>query len=269
MSANIVPSLSCDEVRDSLDAYALGAVDPDELDAIEEHLALCPECRNVLARALQTVEALALAVHPVEPSQGARERLLATASETPAPVSVEPIPIDIARSRRATGRLGRLLLPAMSVAAALLLVGVGVLGVLLNRALEERDDARSTAQMLSTYVSAGGQVVTMQAQPASIYKSYKGQGSLLMAPGMEPVVVVAGCPESGDFLTYWVWFARGNERTPAGKLTVGDDGSGWMTLDPDLPLAEFDTIGITVVLADDAREDVLVAPLKQETVNQG
>jgi hypothetical protein len=268
MSANIVPSLSCDDVRDSLDAYALGALDSDEREAIEVHLASCPECRNLLTRALHTVEALALAVPSVEPSQGARERLLASVNDTPAPVLVEPIPIDTARSKR-TRRFGQLILPAVSVAAALLLVGVGVLGVLLNRALDERDDARSTAQMLSTYVSAGGQVVTMQAQPASIYKSYQGQGSLLMAPGMEPVVVVAGCPESGDFLTYWVWFAKGTERTPAGKLTVGDDGSGWMTLDPDLPLSEFDTIGITVVLADDAREDVLVAPLKHETVNQG
>jgi len=84
---------------------------------------------------------------------------------------------------------------------------------------------------------------------------------LLTAPGKDPVVVVAGCPESGDKLTYWVWFEQDGERTRAGKLTVGDNGSGWLTLYPEQPLTEFDSIGITVQLEDDQREDVLVAPL--------
>lgn len=269
MSAEVLPTLSCDDVRPSLSAYALGAVDADEVDGIEAHLAACAACRDALDRELRTVEALALVVPPVEPSLAARERLLATARETRGPAANEPISIADARSARAHGRLRRLAFPAVSAAAAALLIAVGVLGVLLNRAVDQRDDAQSVAQMLTTYVSAGGTVVPMKAQPATIYSTSTAQGSLVMAPGMKPMVVVAGCPKSGDYFTYWVWFARGDERTPAGKLTVGGDGSGWMALDPNLPLADFDTIGITVVTAKNTREDVLIGPLKNETVNQG
>jgi hypothetical protein len=259
MSAQSVSSvLGCDDVRASLSAFALGILDPDESAAIEEHLSSCANCRDALAHELETVGALALAIRPATPSAEARGALLA-AIETVAAPSL-PAPISLESARKAS-RVRSWLLPAVSIAAALLLIGVGVLGVLLNRTLDDRDDARSVAQLLSTYVSSGGEVVTMQAQDSSIYTYYKGQGSLLTAPGKDPVVVVAGCPESGDKLTYWVWFEQDGERTRAGKLTVGDNGSGWLTLYPEQPLTEFDSIGITVQLEDDQREDVLVAPL--------
>jgi hypothetical protein len=268
MTAPTELGLNCDEVEDSLGAYALGALDADEVVAVEEHVANCPACRQRLLTDLQTVEALALTVAPVEPSPKVRDRLLQAAATTPTLTIRQPISIDDAREARRGRRLTRWILPAVSVAAVLLLIGVGVLGTMLQRAIDERDESRSVAQLLSTYVSSGGQVVTLEAQPVSIYENYQGQGSLLTAPGKEPVVVVAECPESGDMLTYWVWFSREGERTPAGKLTVGDDGSGWLTVDSDLLLNQFDTIGITVVLENDGREDVLVAPLS-EGVSEG
>jgi hypothetical protein len=268
MSAEIVPSLTCDDVLASLGAHALGVLDGDEADAIDEHLAHCRTCREEYAIELRTVEALALAVPQVQPSADARARLLAAAAASPVSSSPEPISIDTARPGKRTRVLTRWVLPLVSAAAVLLLIGVGTLGVLLNRTVDQRDDARSAAQILSTYVSSGGQVVTFEAQDASIYQKYKGQGSLLTAPGKEPVVVVAGCPKSGDYLTYWVWFSRDGKRTPAGKLTVGGDGSGWLTLNPNQPLSSFDTIGITVQLHDNSREDVMIAPLSESSATE-
>lgn len=256
MSAGIGFGLTCDEMEDSLSAHALGALDLDEVDAVDAHLAHCESCRQQLARELETVGALAAAVEPMEPSPDVRSRLLESASLMPVLSYSAPVSIEAVRSRRM-----RVLLASTSVAAAMLLIGVGILGMLLQRALDDRDESRNVAQLLSTYISSGGQVVTLQAQAVSIYDNYQGQGSLLIAPGMEPAVVVAECPESGDHLTYWVWFSRNGERTRAGKLTVGDDGSGWLRVDPELSLDQFDTIGITVVTEDEAREDVLVAPL--------
>lgn len=254
----------CEEIQDSLSAYALGALDVDDASGVDEHLASCSTCRTQLLTDLKTVEALALVVPPVEPSPSVRARLLDAVS-TPAVTATAPISIDEAREARPRSGIGRWLFTAVSAAAVLLLVGVGVLGLLLQEATDERDESRAIARLLSTYVSSGGRVVTLEAQPVSIYENYQGQGSLLLAPGKEPVVVVAECPKSGDQLTYWVWFARAGERTPAGKLFVGDDGSGWLRLDPQLALGQFDTIGITVVLENAEREDILVAPLHDES----
>ncbi|MCC6792618.1 MAG: anti-sigma factor [Thermomicrobiales bacterium] len=257
MSAVAGIGLTCDEVEDALGAYALNALDADEVSAIDEHLASCERCRRSLQSQLETVGVLAALVIPVAPSSDVRRRLMAAASSEATISAQEPISFIDARTRRL-----RRLLAAVSVAAALLLVGIGMVGMELREARDDRNESQNVAQLLSTYISSGGQVVTLQTQPAKIYEyTYEGKGSLLLAPGKEPVVVVAECPKSGDHLTYWVWFSREGERTGAGKLTVGDDGSGWLSVDPQLALDQFDTIGITVVVGEDDREDVLVAPL--------
>lgn len=267
MSAPFTPTaLNCDEVRAALGAHALGILEPDEDETVENHLDGCASCREALSRELASVGALALAVRPVAPSADARSRLMAAATAAPETATAEPVSLEMARGAL---RLRRMLLPAVSVAAAVLLIVAGILGVLLNRAVDDRDEARNVAELLSTYVSSGGDVVTMRALESSIYEYYEGQGSLLTAPGMEPVVVVADCPKSGKSLTYWVWFGRDGERVRAGKLVVGENGSGWLKLYPDQPLSEFDEIGITVQFNGDRREDVLVAPLDSEPAAQG
>ena len=251
--------LTCEEVLDSLGAYALGAIDGDEIAAIEVHLVECTRCRTEVNQHFVTVGSLAGAVRRVSPP--ARRGV---AGGAPRPAAT-PTPIGAARRIRMgaqpIGAIRRWILPAVSVAAALLLVGVGVLGVLLSRAIDERDSALYSTTMLSDYASADGQRVTLLSQPVSEYEEYEWQGSLLTAPGKRPVVVVAGCPKSHKYFTYWVWFSKEGERTPAGKLTVRSDGSGWLYLNQDVELSQFDTIGITVVLEEDKKQDVLVAPL--------
>jgi hypothetical protein len=250
---------TCEEVLDSLGAYALGALDDGEIEAIEGHLVGCPDCRAALNQHHETVATLATAVPKSPPSVGVRERLLANAGSRVTP-ALRSIPSD-EESNQPIRAINRWILPAVSIAATLLLVGAGVLGVLLMRAIDQRDAALRSTTMLSNYATAGGEKITFLSQPVAEYEEYSWQGSLLTAPGKAPVVVVAGCPKSGEYVTYWVWFSKEGERTPAGKLTVRSNGSGWLYLKQELNLAEFDMIGITVVLDDEQRQDVLVAPL--------
>jgi hypothetical protein len=241
-------------------------LDADETPAMEAHLAACPACRAALEQERETVDALAWAAVPAAPSASAKARLSQAIAGRPA----QPEPIPLAAAGAGGVRpISRFMAPLAAAAAVLLLIGAGVLAVLLERALDERDEARSTAQLLATYVSSGGRVVAMDAREPSLYKYYKGQGSLLIAPGMDPVLVVAGCPESGDGLNYWVWLSRDGERVPAGQLTVGSDGSGWLTLEFDQPLSEFDMVGVTLELSGEGREDVLTAPLDSAAGTQG
>ena len=244
-------------VIDDLDAYALGILDRDESEAVEEHLAACPACRAALDDAQAVVAGLGLAVAAVAPPPAVRERLLA-ALATEAGAVAPPTPIGSGRGRS-------WLLPALAAAAAVLLAGVAVLSVMLARTIDERDDALAEQALIASYVSDGGQLVALKAQPASIYKSSAGRGSLLVAPGKEPIVMVAGCPASNGYYTYRVWFARAGDRVPAGTLTVDKDGKGWLKLTSPEPVNEYDTIGITVVKPDASREDVLVGDLALNT----
>lgn len=71
--------MHCDEVRELLDAYALGALDADEAWQVELHLGSCPSCRAELESARAGIDLLALAVPLRRAAPGLRQRLLASA----------------------------------------------------------------------------------------------------------------------------------------------------------------------------------------------
>lgn len=59
-----------------LPAHAIGALDGEDLRALEAHLAQCARCRATLAEWQRETEMLALSATPVEPSEMTRARLL-------------------------------------------------------------------------------------------------------------------------------------------------------------------------------------------------
>jgi len=62
--------------RDELAAYLLGALEPGEAAAIEQHLAGCEECRAELEWLQPAVRVLPESVEPVEPSAELRARIM-------------------------------------------------------------------------------------------------------------------------------------------------------------------------------------------------
>src|SRR5687767_967319 len=84
------------QIEDLLPAYALGALDGEDLRELEEHLAAgCPECRRQLDLWQRDLEALAESVAPVQPSETTRARVLRVAgpgTSAPAPVAAGRLP---------------------------------------------------------------------------------------------------------------------------------------------------------------------------------
>jgi anti-sigma-K factor RskA len=69
-----------DQFRELIEAYALGALDANELAALEAHLAAgCPECAKALEEARWLVSQLAYLAPAAEPSEMLRARVLRTA----------------------------------------------------------------------------------------------------------------------------------------------------------------------------------------------
>ena len=71
--------LTCDEVRELLPLLALNALDVDERDVVEDHLAACGACLEELAGYSETAAALALALPQSDPSPALKGRVLAEA----------------------------------------------------------------------------------------------------------------------------------------------------------------------------------------------
>ena len=58
MSADTPRAISCQEVVELLTDYLEGALPPDEVAAVEHHLALCPGCEHYLAQMRSTIAVL-------------------------------------------------------------------------------------------------------------------------------------------------------------------------------------------------------------------
>jgi anti-sigma-K factor RskA len=179
-------------VDDSIAAYALGALEPEEQAEVESHLAVCDHCRSELETLEETLGLIPLSLDPVPPSPQLKGRILAAAlskddvdaQQSPLDHTgrlTQPIPI---RTRRA--RVSRLALPALAAAALVLIVA----GVLINRSRQQ-----SPQQQYATYVSQarsrGDTVIVLKpvhhARPeATLAVAKSGQASLIVGPASPP-----------------------------------------------------------------------------------
>jgi anti-sigma factor RsiW len=93
-----------EHVEDLVEEYALGLLADEEARRVEAHTATCAACRRELDGAVRTAALLATFVPPVEPSDEARQRLMARVGGQRRP---EPRPPSLAG--KAGFRLGDVL----------------------------------------------------------------------------------------------------------------------------------------------------------------
>lgn len=78
--------MNSEHIKDLLEAYALGALEPHEQKIVEQHLAGCADCRQ-LAREFEHTASLLpqalAAVSPLRPPESLKERLLQTVQSEP------------------------------------------------------------------------------------------------------------------------------------------------------------------------------------------
>jgi Putative zinc-finger len=106
---------SCDEIRTSLGALAVSALDADEERSVREHVADCPRCAEELAELSETVGLLALA-----------SPLALPAAVEPDPRVLEGLLGAVAEERR-RARRRRFALGLAAAAAGAVLAGTGAL----------------------------------------------------------------------------------------------------------------------------------------------
>ena len=215
----------CDDLRQSLGVYALGALDPDDAAAVRRHLLECPECAaeadalQPLPGLLSLADGAAAAVN--EPLSAAfEERLLdAYARDTAAPPP----------RRRRLGGVRRRLRPrwlavgaATVVAAAAAVAGVAVLG---------NDDTTAPAGYDVAFRSIGG-------HGASGRANLEGGGS-----GTTVHLWVKGLPRDKDAV-YEVLCDAEAWTASAGTFRTDAEGHAYVVLTTALRKNEYNAIRI-------------------------
>jgi len=137
-------------------AFALGALEPDELRAVIEHLESCPEPHAELRSFLGAGDVLAASLEPMAPSTGLRDRLMGTIAATPQADVRVPTPVAPSAAPAIEPRRGGLLdwlspnlARGLAAAAVIVAIAFGIWNVSLLGQLSARDRAlQAVAQAL-------------------------------------------------------------------------------------------------------------------------
>jgi anti-sigma-K factor RskA len=216
-------------IEELIPAYALGATDPAESQAIQAHLPTCPDCRALLANYSDLGEALLYATTPMSAPRGTAERLQRRLA--PPPQDVAPAPW--------WARLGsRLLVPGLAFAVLLLVISnlywFGRTSGLQHQLTEQASLVASLASASAISLHADAPAPNAQ---GVVYASTKGQLALLCVYGM---------PELPPDKAYQVWLIKDGKRESGGVFQVSEYGFGFLMVKPTHPLSDYSAIGITV-----------------------
>ena len=250
--------MTCHEVRELLAALSLDALDADERDAVEDHLATCQACASELRAHEETIAALALALPQIDPPARLKGRILAAATTDRA--TRRP-----AWRRRLTARR----LSPLGLAAALALV-IAVCAALWaaslqsqlveQRALvasleaqlgEQRALAASNEERAQRYDRI---VAVLQADQVYVrpLESTNGAAGAFGRVYLDPasgagMMMVRKLPPLSEGRAYQLWLVKADgQRTSCGLLRRTDTyGNGYTLIQAPVPLSEWQGIGLT------------------------
>jgi anti-sigma-K factor RskA len=243
-------------IEEFLPAYALGALEGEELRELEAHLAGgCAECDRQLALWQGDLEELAATVPPVEPSEITRARVLRLAGAAPA----APAPA-VAPRRTSSWRM------AAAASALLALALWGLLGQVrmereVRRLESDRQRLRGQVEVLSRQVGGmrsevlqakqdlqvlagpGVQAVTL----AGLGPTPGAKGRTYVNPSTHDALFYAfDLPALPEDQTYQLWFIADGKPVPAGVFAVDLRGTASLRVQRVADAAKIQAWAVTV-----------------------
>ncbi len=213
--------MNCEEIRENLEAYALGTLDASERKAIEAHLSECDDCptfaREYAAIADTMHEALA-AASPRRVPTGLKRRVL-DSLDAPKPAP-EPRP-----------RLGWLRWRTVGFALLVLIAAIGIAQTAqLSVALAQERALRAEYANLVDQQELVLDVIDSPRTVRVVLRSTNGSpayGKLYSRPDMPYVVaMIARLPMPPEGQSYHLWLTRSGQTKLAGVLKVNAQGFG-------------------------------------------
>ncbi len=204
-------SLAHEEAQSLLGAFALHALEPDEVDAVEGHVEVCPRCRGELAGYLKTAPLLSSAgeAPPPEAPAGLWEEVVSS-------IGREAVPSLPSALRRVTRRSTRRVMAVVSAGAALvvaLAITVGLVASQVN-SLDSRTSAQLSAQAAAAARSTRHQTFALSTPSGTRW------GSVVITPSGAAYLTSSAFPRLASGDTYQLWGLNGDEAISLGLLSA-------------------------------------------------
>jgi anti-sigma-K factor RskA len=196
-----------EDVAALITAHALGALDPDQAELAERHIAASDACRRAYEDALETSAALALAVTGSEPPAGLRDRIVAAARAEGMPAVPAPRLEAVAPRRRS--RFAGLLTPSGGFALA----GVAAAVVFALIAVSQHNSASSARDRQDALVSI---LSAKDARVVLLASSTGGQasGRVIVSQGRAALISSLAAAPSGHTYEAWGFPSGGGKPVP-------------------------------------------------------
>jgi anti-sigma-K factor RskA len=192
-----------EELHDLVAPYALDALDPDEREAFERHLAGCERCRAQLSELEEAATALAYAAEGPEPPEELRDRILQSARRDGGATLVQ-------FPQR------RWLLPAAGAAAAIAAVAAIAVGLWAASLKSDLDSERSARR-------AEAKAIALLASDAERRPLSGSRGALLLASDGSSALVTCDLATAPEGKAYEAWVIADETARPAGLFRGKDD----------------------------------------------
>jgi hypothetical protein len=219
------------EIHGAVGSYVVNALDPDELEAFEAHLAVCPTCSREVVEFGETAAELSVLASATPPPAGLRSSILSAISEVrplpPEPaaeaVTAEPAapsvaagpgrPVDelaLRRQRRRTRILSILVAAVMAAAVAL---GGVVYTLVQSRQAQVAQQAAETELLTAPDV-----------QTYSATMKDGGQISFVVSRSLDRAMFIGkDLPTVGADRRYQLWTLEGQQAIPDNLVAGGGD----------------------------------------------
>jgi Anti-sigma-K factor rskA/Putative zinc-finger len=220
------------EIHGAVGSYVVNALDPEELEEFEAHLAVCPTCRREVAEFGETAAELSLLASVAPPPAALRESVLSAISEV-RPLPPEPPaetaaaessprgpatapaerPVDELALRRQRRRTRVLTVLAAAVLAAAVALGGVVYTLFQSRQAQVAQQAAETELLTAPDV-----------QTYSATMKDGGQISFVVSRSLDRALFIGkDLPSVGADRTYQLWTLEDEQAIPDNLVAGGGD----------------------------------------------
>ena len=212
-------------VTDSIPAYALDCLDPEEREQVSRHLAGCSTCQAELRAYQSLVGELSLAVPGAAPPKRLRQAILQKTIPSPTPAVYQPGIFS------RIGQFFHAALPAWGVVSLVLVLVLAVTNFITWQQLQSRPnpDNIHVVNLSSTDPA--------QRATALLVISDAGKFGTLVTDNMNTL---------DSQQQYQLWLIKDGKRTSGGVFSVNSSGYGWLRVESQTSLLDFQSFGVTI-----------------------
>lgn len=254
-----------DEIKDSIAAYCLGALDSEEKKILEAHLESgCPECEAILSEMQNVVTALPFSAPEQSPPSHVKEQILASIQEKQASatsVIAEMTPGIEERTVRLLERAKRSWMRvslALSFAIVVIVVSLGWYTNALQKKIKVLENqmliSDRLVRELQTELINKERIIKIVNSPDIRIVDLKGletapssKGKVFWDPVQHKAIFYAfNLPQPPSDKDYQLWILRGNQPIDAGVFSTDAEGAAVSTIDTIADSANLSAFAVTL-----------------------